>query len=199
MDILVSPCNIIKTLDSVLEAAGEELKEPSNGVLVMTLDPVDSFSRRMRFVLWSGWIGMPVIFTAVLAMLYAFGDSTDLLLIEAVILYSICVLDFFLMDHVLGKYIQPVMVYSDGLQFPVSKVDKGIKRNQWVSKEEIELFRLSNAYRLDKVSSFDIVTRNGKKRQIGPRNEWQVRAALDYFGREWKVRVDTNPSWPRKG
>lgn len=174
------------------------MEDPSHGILVMTLDPVDSFSRRMRFVLWFGWIGMPVIFTAVLAMLYAFGDSTDLLLVEAIVLYSICVLDFFLMDHVLGKYIRPVMVYSDGLQFPVSRIDTGMRRNQWVNKDEIELVRLSNAWQLGKVSSFDTLTRNGKNRQIGPRNEEQVRAALDYFGKEWKIRVDTNPSRPRK-
>jgi len=164
----------------------------------MILDPVDSYSRRLKFVLWSGWIGIPIIFTAVLAMLYAFGDSKDILVVEAIVLYSICVLDYFIMDHLLGKFIRPVMVYTDGLQFPISKIDKGMKRNQWVSKEEIELIRLSNTWQSGKVSSFDTLTRKRKSYQIGPRNEEQVRVALDYFVNQWKVKVDMNPSRPRK-
>lgn len=173
------------------------MEDPSHGILVLTLAKVEPYARRIRFVLWSGWIGMPLIFSLVLLMLYLRGFPSDLLTIMAVIIYPLPVLDYFLMDHILGRNIRPVQVYTDGIQFPVSTIYRMIKRSQFVRRSDVEEISSPSPVVPDRSrpsiqsssSSFRLRTRYGRTFISGPRDAKEVQMALDYFAREWKIQV----------
>jgi hypothetical protein len=167
---------------------------PDRGMLVKELISRDSAMKGKRMVLLFDLLATPVMFTMILLISQNIGLRDDLVLVVAVIIYPMWILEYLAIQHIFSINLYSIFLYSQGIQYPRSLVDKMLSRSKFVPKADIIEIRVDRrGQRVQNpdsdVSSFIIKTRNGKTKFSGSRETNDVREASEYIEKQWSIKV----------